>query len=533
MKPNDPMTIDQTVHPLRRIQSAVEPLLPTMLGSAIILATAEVLSAFGLWAIDSSTYIILHTVGHAFFYYFPIWIAYSLASAVGCSRLLAALTAAILLHPDLAALLAGGGASLFGVPIRSVVYHGTTLPIVLTIPLLWGAEKLTERILPRFIRYFLKPALLLLLILPVLLWTIGPLCDLIGSTLVHGIDLLYRRLPLTATALLSLLMPALLLCGWQNLSVSADPVLWNTAMLAAVSALSGTALGVLTLTRDRDRRQIASGALVCAVAGFPLPTVYGILLFSGKAFLITSLAALTGGAYAAYTHAVTAADSNPSSLLTWLGEILGGANRPLSFAVSFGLTALLGLLGMGLLRLLSRRDKPSVLSSAKEEVRPVPRGSEPQATPLTVSSPLTGEVIALAQMQDPAFSSGVLGQGCAIRPHLGKVYAPTDGTVSSVSKSGNCITFESTDGIALLIHVGTEDARLEEDCFSPCCRAGDTVQSGDLLLSFDLERLRREGIDPVTPLLIVNADRYEDLSLTCESKVKAGDRLLTLTPSSS
>ena len=519
----------------------LHPLLPALLAGTIWEAVTLTLVHLGWLSIAHPIYTVLSAIGEGFLYFFPILLAYSLAGRIGCNQPLAILAAAILLHPSLSAWLAGDG-GFFGLSIRGVVYPGSLIPVLIMVPTIKWVERLIERFLSGGIKVLLKPVAALSVAILLTVCLVGPLCAYAGNLLTRGIALLDRYANWAAALLLSLAMPLLLLLGGQTLSIPMEERgLWNTALFATAAALLGAAIALLLRIRDRHLRQTAVGASVGTLAGSPYLALYGLCLRQGRILLTVSASAALGGLCAAWMSATEGMSGAPLSAVSLAVSCLKSADHggeeslsaTLTLLIAFLLTAAVSLLLT--LAVLPGQSAPAPIAGAKQAAdapgaphAPIPPPA--RNSPITVISPLSGQVIPLSQMDDPAFSAGVMGQGCAILPLYGKVYAPAAGTVTSVTSIGNGITFMGADGVQLLIHVGKTDARLSERHFFPCCRAGDRVKSGDLLLSFDIDALRRGGADLTTPLLVINAERYGDLSLTCESRVTAGDRLLTLTP---
>lgn len=147
----------------------------------------------------------------------------------------------------------------------------------------------------------------------------------------------------------------------------------------------------------------------------------------------------------------------------------------------------------------------------------------------TLGSPLKGSVVALADVQDEAFSSGALGDGAAIDPEEGILYAPEDGVISACFPTGHAIGLTTNSGMELLMHVGMDTVQLEGKGFHPLVQAGDTVTKGQKLLEFDIDFIRGEGYSLVTPVLITNADEFSEISITNEQCVNANEIMMTVT----
>ena len=145
----------------------------------------------------------------------------------------------------------------------------------------------------------------------------------------------------------------------------------------------------------------------------------------------------------------------------------------------------------------------------------------------TLASPLSGQVIPLQDVKDETFALGYLGEGCAIKPSDGHVYSPVSGKIVSLFDTRHAITLLSEDGMEILIHVGRDTVSLRGRYFSSYCQNGETVKTGDLLLSFDLDAIEKEGFDTTTPIVITNNTLYPKIETTAQENVTAGDTLLT------
>ncbi len=145
-----------------------------------------------------------------------------------------------------------------------------------------------------------------------------------------------------------------------------------------------------------------------------------------------------------------------------------------------------------------------------------------------VLSPMTGTVLALDQVPDSTFASGLLGKGVAIIPSEGNVIAPFSGEVASIFQTKHAIGLLSDSGIELLIHVGIDTVKLDGAPFTAHVKEGDKIQAGDLLLTFDRQMILDAGYDLATPIIISNSDDYPELDIVAASAVSAGQPLLTV-----
>lgn len=126
-------------------------------------------------------------------------------------------------------------------------------------------------------------------------------------------------------------------------------------------------------------------------------------------------------------------------------------------------------------------------------------------------APATGEVIPLTEVQDPAFSQGILGQGVGIKPTEGKILAPCDCTVAQMFETGHAVSMETSFGAEILIHVGLDTVELKGQGFKTHAKAGDQVKKGQLLIEFDIPAITAAGYDVTTPMVVCNSDDFSQV----------------------
>lgn len=160
--------------------------------------------------------------------------------------------------------------------------------------------------------------------------------------------------------------------------------------------------------------------------------------------------------------------------------------------------------------------------------RETPPQHLPAAGGVVVASPLEGTVYPLSGIEDPVFSAEVLGRGCAIEPSRGEVFAPVDGVVLKIAQSDHAISLRSSDGVELLIHVGMDTVERHGDGFEPQVQAGETVRCGQLLLKFDLQKIRAAGYPLTTPVIVTNSDAFAGIDVAVSGRVQAGQDLLLI-----
>lgn len=167
-----------------------------------------------------------------------------------------------------------------------------------------------------------------------------------------------------------------------------------------------------------------------------------------------------------------------------------------------------------------------VAVETKEEVKEVKE--EEVENVCVIVAPIEGNAISLEEVGDGVFSEGMLGKGVAIEPTVGRAVSPVDGTVSTVFETKHAVGLTSDNGVEVLIHIGLDTVKLNGKYFSAHVKAGDKVKAGDLLVEFDIEKIKEAGYPTVTPVIITNTDSYEDVEAVAKGAVKEKDKLVSV-----
>ncbi|MEG0855155.1 MAG: glucose PTS transporter subunit IIA [Terrisporobacter sp.] len=143
-----------------------------------------------------------------------------------------------------------------------------------------------------------------------------------------------------------------------------------------------------------------------------------------------------------------------------------------------------------------------------------------------IVAPIEGNVVSLEKVGDGVFSEGMLGKGIAIEPSVGRAVSPVNGTISTVFDTKHAIGLTAYDGAEILIHIGLDTVKLNGEHFDTHVKAGDKVKVGDLLVEFNIEKIKEAGYPTITPVIITNTDSYEDIETLVNGSVKEKDKLV-------
>lgn len=516
------------------ISTTFTPVIPALIGGGMIKAVLSILVLCGL-SDSSSTYTILNFISDAAFYFMPVLLAYGAAIKFECNPVLAMTMACALLHPTWSGLVGAGEAvTFFGIPVSLVDYSYSVIPIILSIWIMSYVEKFAEKYTPSFIKFFLKPLIILFISTPIALVLVGPFGSFLNTLVETGANVIYERASWLLPMLMGAFQPFLVLTGtaWAmtpiatvQISAMGYEVVNGPGMLASNIAMGAATLAVAFKTRNSQLRQLALSSGFTGVMGITEPCLYGVNLKLKTPFIASMIGGAIGGVYAGFSGLVRYAFVSPglAALPAFIGEnpmniVHAIITCVISFVAAFVATLILGF------------KEPEETAPA---TAPAPKAKEeaPKAVTAgdkTVVSPLQGKTVPLSKVNDAVFSQKVLGDGVAVQPTEGKVCAPVDGVISSLFDTCHAVGLESDDGLELLIHVGIDTVNLQGRHFKAHAKTGDRVKKGDVLITFDLEAIKNEGYDTITPVLVSNSDDFSAVEAVTGRDVKPGDVILTV-----
>lgn len=504
------------------ISGIFTPVLWALAGTGLLKAFLLSAATFGWISTETTTYTILFSLTDAFIYFIPIALAITAARYFQAQEFTSLAIAGALVYPSIVELSGASGVTFLGIPVVMVSYVSSVIPIIVAVWLQSHAERFLYAKLHSSIRRFVTPMIVVLLFVPAILLVIGPLASYTSGALAGAIGWVFEVAPWLGGALMGGLWQVFVIFGlhWGFVPVilteyaETGYILLAAPLWAAVLAQAAAAAGVWVRSRDANRKALAAPATLSGfLAGITEPAIYGVNLPLKRPFAFGIVGGVIGGAIIA---AGSVASNNPGSLPGLLSVPSLVGNGSFAFAltgiavavvVSFLLTVLVGF------------HEPEE-AQAQLDADTVPSGPD-----ATVLSPLDGSVVDLSDVPDPAFSTGGLGQGVAIRPLGDTVYAPFDGEIVAVFPTGHAIGLRSDSGAELLIHVGIDTVKLAGEHFTALVEGNQRVEAGQPLLTFDREAISAAGYDLITPVVVTNGANFPGLSTTASGSVSHGDAL--------
>ena len=570
------------------LSDSFRPLLPVLLGASLILAFLAVLEACGV--VDTRAETIPAWLGYvnsmwrAVFYFLPAMVAYNASKKLNIDPWVGTAVILSLLTPNFTGLantknfasttciqLVEGRddmlqctAHIENVPVIGTLslplpdYGGQVFVPLLMVPLLALVYKFLKRIIPANVQMVFVPFFSFIIIMPLTAFLIGPLSIWIGNGLGGGLAWLNGHAPIVFAIIIPIIYPFLVPLGlhWplnalqlaNIVSTGSDFIqgpmgAWNFACFGATA-------GVLFLSirdRDTDMRQTASGALAAGLfGGISEPSLYGIHLRFKRIYPLMLTGCVVGGLVIGIGGGATTSTFVFTSLLT-IPVFTPMAVYCLGVAAAF-ITAFLMVVLFDYRTKEQKAEARAKKEAAKVGVSAAPAASAPAVAPaaeaapapafsdeakadLTLSPPMEGELIALSDVADEAFSAGALGPGIAVSPAPGAVVvAPCDGKVSVAFPTGHAYGIKSASGVQVLIHIGMDTVKLEGKGFTPHVAKGDVVRRGDVLAEVDWDVIREAGYDTITPMVVTNKKKFGAITPAAPGPVTIDQTVVTVAP---
>ena len=487
---------------IKMVSALINPVVWTLAGTGLIKAFLTLTTTLGWLKEDSTTHTILNAAGDSALYFLPILLAITSARYFKANEMTAVALAGALVYPEIVALNdAGGQVTFFGIPVVMASYTSSLVPIIVAVWFQSHLQRWLTRILPSAIRNFSVPLLVLLIMVPLTLITVGPVTTAASNGIASLMNALFEHVPWVAGAVMGAFWQVFVMFGvhWGLVPVMIaqynDPgfSLMAGPIFPAVLAQAAATLGVMIRTRSMKMRELAGPASLSGfLAGITEPGIYGVNLPLKRPFLYGCIGGAVGGVIVAAGNGATTSFVFPS--LIGIPALINHGNLVLVFigmvvavVISLALTLILGFKDPA-------PDEPSPVLSEESDAEPT--------TALT--SPMNGSAMPLENVADPVFSSGALGDGVGIVPSDGHVVAPASGTVVTAMDSGHAYGIKTDDGVEVLIHVGLDTVNLKGEGFTPKVSAGERVGRGEPLVDADLKVIRDAGYDPTTILVVTN-----------------------------
>lgn len=537
---------------LNVVTAIFTPTIPAIAASGMLKGILAVAALIGLnvYHVDIktfNTYIILNAASDALFYFMPVILARSAAKVFKTNEYIAMTLGATLCYPTLVELMTGNKAvTLFGIGITKANYVSSVVPIIIAVFVLAYVEKFVKKIMPDVLKIIMVPTLSLLIMVPATLMIFGPIGIYIGNAVNWAYHYIMNLSPILLGAFVGGIWCVLVIFGAHRAIIPigindvAKTGRQNLLAFAGAANFSqaGAALGVFFKTKNKNLKTVAASATVTALFGITEPAIYGANLRLKKPMVYAVISGALGGALMGWGGSYGNAFAN-QGVLTIPVYASAGTKAFICYIlgclIAFGgaciLTVILGFNDLPSDDLVEKNSsKTNQIEDTQEEnpAKTIDKDLVADDCDLSVNSPVEGKTIPLTQVSDEVFASGVLGKGVAVQPTSGKIFAPADATVSMIYPTLHAVGLILDSGIEMMIHIGIDTVKLNGKYFEKHVQDGDHVKKGQLLVSFDMQKIEQAGYDITTTVVVTNSKNYAAIGSTNKDNVTNNDQLLYL-----
>ncbi len=518
------------------ISGCFQPILGPLCAAGIIKGlNALLVFILGSSFNNSGTYMILNAIGDSIFNFLPIILGYTAAKKFNVNVVVGMIIGATLCYPTIQTdtLSAAGKAigtlpligsyytKFIGIPFVSGNYTSTVVPVICIVALAAQIQKIAKKFVPEMLQNFFVPFFVLIISLPIGLLVIGPVVSLLTTILSNMFAGLYAFSPIITAFVIGALWQCLVIFGlhWALVPMAMvnignlgyDTIL--PGMLGTTFAATGVLAAMYLKLKDENKKALAIPGVISAFCGVTEPAIYGFLLPEKTPFVFSCIGGAVGGAIMGTVAA-------KQYVIGGLGifsvvNFISPKGNATGMVVSLIAGAVSLVVGFVLTMIFYKNNDQQV------ENKEVTKLEEE-----TILAPIKGEVKPIEESSDAAFASGALGKGVVILPEEGKVYAPVTGTVTVLFPSLHAIGITSDAGVELLIHIGINTVQLNGEGFTAHIKQGDQIKQGQLLVEFDMNKIKEAGYSLETPVLVTNYADLKEVKNTNASSVQLQETLI-------
>ena len=518
---------------IRTFGDVFVPIIPVIVATGLFMGVRGLLTALGMTLpADVTTYTQILT--DTAFIILPGLVVWSTFRVFGGNPAVGIVLGMMLVSgslPNAWAVASGGevtAMNFFGfIPV--VGLQGSVLPAFIIGVVGAKFEKAVRKVVPDVIDLLVTPFVTLLVMSILGLFVIGPVFHVVENYILLGTKAILNLPFGLGGFLIGGVHQVIVVSGVHHIfnllevqllaADHANP--FNAIITAAMTAQGAATVAVGVKTKNPKLKTLAFPAALSAFLGITEPAIFGVNLRYRKPFFLSLIAGAIGGGLASILG--LAGTGNGITIIPGTMLYLGNGQLPLyllmvavSFALGFALTYMFGY-----------EDETDGESTVKKpEISEEVVETASKLTDETIQTPIVGDVVALADVNDPVFSSGAMGQGIAVKPSQGVVYAPADAEVSIAFPTGHAFGLKTTDGAEVLIHVGIDTVTMNGDGFEAKVAQGDKVKAGDVLGTFDSNKIAAAGLDDTTMVIVTNTADYASVAPVATGSVAKGDAVI-------
>lgn len=534
---------NKKMNPLQRIIKALSDvfvdIMPGILAAALLTGLSGVLGNLEFVQANDTLYGInrlINIASGAIFGFLPLAVAYSACKRFGGRPILGIVIGCVMLSDSLAnAYQAAQGTvevttlHIFGLGVDLVGFQGGIIVALLMGFVTAKLDIIFEKKVPEVIRLLLSP-LLTTLVGSLLLFTIiGPVGRGLSSGITNALVWMTQNLGVFGYAIFSALQQLVVITGLHHIFGAIEAQLLadtgrnflNPLMSVAIIAQGGAVLGYLVRHRkDVKTRELCIPSFISVLFGITEPALFGINLRYRFPIIGGCIGGALGGMVVYFTN--LAAVGFGTTVLPGIALADPAGNGYINYIMAHGVAIAGGFLMtlvLGKFMDKTQEEVPAVETKIETTEKEIQEETIKVPEKEVFFGYADGQMIAMEDVKDDTFANKVLGDGIAIIPNSGKVYAPIDGTIISIFDTKHAICFASKYGTEILIHIGVDTVNLQGKYFTTYVKDGDVVKKGQLLIEFDKEQVEKEGYDTVIPMIFTDLPEEKSLEKSAHGSV--------------
>ena len=554
---------NKRMNPLQRAVKALSDvfieIMPGILAAALLTGLSSVLGNIEFVQNNDTLYGISRLINissGAIFGFLPLCVAYSTVKRFGGRPIMGIVIGCIMLTNSLADASAAAQGTvdvttlhIFGLPVDLIGFQGGIIVALLIGVVTAKLDIFFERKVPEVIRLLVSPLLTTLVSSFLLFMIIGP----VGRGLANGITAVLvwmtQHLGVIGYAAFSGVQQLIVITGLHHvfgaiesqLLVDTGRNFLNPLMSVAIIAQGGAVLGYLVRNlKDDKAKELCIPSFISVLFGITEPALFGVNLRYRYPIIGGCLGGAVGGAVVYFTDlaalgfgttvvpGIALADPAHNGYINYI------IAHVIALAAGFIFTILIGMV-------FDRRNEKAALAPVSDKGTPGTGGvtaslreketenSEKAELPEEIYAYVPGEFVGIEKVNDPTFAQKVLGDGVAILPAEGKIYAPADCTVEMVMDTKHAVGLRTKAGNGLLIHVGIDTVQLGGKYFDVHVTEGQELKAGDCIMDFDKDKIAKEGYDTAACLIFTEPVEGSHADREDERTVAVGDKIAVIT----
>lgn len=517
---------------IRTFGDVFVPIIPAIVATGLFMGLRGLLGALG-YTLPEDLNVYSQILTDTAFIVLPALVVWSTFRVFGGNQTIGIVLGMMLIAGQLpnAWVVASGGdvkPTIFFGFIPVVGLQGSVLPAFIIGLIGAKFEKAVRKVVPEVLDLLVTPFITLFVMSILGLFVIGPVFHVVENYILAGTQAILN-LPMGLGGLLiGGVHQVIVVSGVHHIfnfleaqlvaNTGANP--FNAIITAAMTAQGAATVAVGVKTKNPKLKALAFPAALSAFLGITEPAIFGVNLRFRKPFLLSLIAGAIGGAFAS----ILGLAGTGMGVTIIPGMTLYAGNGQffqyiLMVAVSFAL-------GFALTYFFGYEDEEKDVKKPNASVAAAPTAPVAEVAEETLVSPLSGDVVALENVNDPVFSSGAMGKGLAVKPTDGVVYAPADAEVTIAFETGHAYGLKTASGAEILIHIGIDTVSMNGNGFEKLVAAGDKVKAGTPLAKFDAAKIAEAGLDDTTMIIVTNTPDFTEVSPLAEGTIAHGEAFL-------